>query len=195
MENDFYTIPQAAKICAVARSTMWQWVKTGNLKASVTLGGRYRILKEDLESFLVEKGVYHLSASPSSRGRILIVDDDLTIQELLKKTLSPHGYQIEVASDGFEAGVKITEFKPGLVILNLFMPGMDGFEVCKRIKENPGAAHTKILAITGYDSEENRDRIMAAGADGYLAKPVEKDDLMRNIENLLNGKNAKMNKP
>jgi len=195
VEKDFYTIPEAAKICAVARSTMWQWVKSGNLKASVTFGGRYRILKDDLESFLVEKGVYHLPTSPSSKGRILIVDDDLTIQKLFKERLSLHGYDIEVASDGFEAGVKISEFKPGLVILDLFMPGMDGFEVCKRIKENPGAAHTKIIAITGYDSEENRDRIMAVGADGYLAKPVEMNDLLSNIGNLLNGKNSRMDKP
>ena len=70
------------------------------------------------------------------------------------------------------------------MILDLFMPGMDGFEVCKRIKTNPGASHIKILAITGFDTNENRDRIMQAGADGYLAKPVGKRTLLQNIEEI-----------
>ena len=90
-----------------------------------------------------------------------------------------------MASDGFEAGVKVMGFRPGLVILDLFMPGMDGFEVCKRIKENSSVSGIKILAITGYDTEENRERILRAGADGYLAKPVERSALVQHTEGLL----------
>ena len=66
------------------------------------------------------------------------------------------------------------------------MPGMDGFEVCRRIKENSGASHIKILAITGYDTDENRDRIMEAGADGYLANPLERGILLQHVEGLWN---------
>ncbi len=68
------------------------------------------------------------------------------------------------------------------------MPGMDGFEVCKRIKENPLSSQIKILAITGYDTEENKDRILEAGADGYMAKPFVKDKFLQQIEDLLNNK-------
>jgi CheY-like chemotaxis protein len=62
---------------------------------------------------------------------------------------------------------------------------MDGFEVCRQIKTNPDTAHIKVLAVTGYDSEENRKRILAEGADAYLTKPFLKDELMQIIENLL----------
>ncbi|MBW1775275.1 MAG: response regulator [Deltaproteobacteria bacterium] len=117
--------------------------------------------------------------------KILIVDDDPQILDLLTKMLSNNNYQTEVASDGFEAGLKVVEFKPSLIILDLIMPGMDGFEVCRKIKEGPDTSYIKILAITGYDTKENREKIMNAGADGYLAKPVEKDVLLRHVEDLL----------
>lgn len=186
MTKKILTLTQAAKYCSVNRVTLWKNVKSGELRASLTPGGHYRILKKDLESFMRRKGIYPLAKYQPSEKRILIVDDDPQIQDVFTKMLSHHGYEIATAADGFEAGVKVTEFKPGLVILDLLMPGMDGFEVCRRIKENRGNSHIKILAITGYDSRENRDRIMAAGADGYLAKPVEKETLIECARDLLN---------
>jgi len=86
-----------------------------------------------------------------------------------------------VASDGFAAGIQVAEFKPGFIILDLLMPGMDGFEVCKRIKGNPETSHIKILAVTGYDTTENRDRIMAEGADAYMTKPFDLNTLLEVI--------------
>jgi len=75
--------------------------------------------------------------------KILIVDDDKAIVEVLSQMLSFNGYQIEKAFDGFEAGVKITLFKPDLMILNLYMYGIDGFDVCRQIKSNPDTLHIK----------------------------------------------------
>ena len=190
MNDEMFTIPQAAKHCAISRWTLLKCVKSGELNASRTPGGHYRILKEDLEGFIIKKGMYPLAYRHFSNKRILIVDDDPQILDLLTKMLSNNNYQTEVASDGFEAGVKVMEFKPGLVILDLIMPGMDGFEVCRRIKENSNSP-IKILAITGYDTQENRDRIMEAGADGYMAKPVMRDALLRHVEDLLNRKGNK----
>ena len=118
--------------------------------------------------------------------KILIVDDDPQIQELISEMLSAHQYETEVASSGFEAGAKVMKFKPCLIILDLIMPEISGFKVCRSIKEDPDTSHIKILAITGYDTKENRDRIMEAGADGYLAKPVVMDTLLQQIEDLLN---------
>ena len=115
--------------------------------------------------------MYTLANNRSSSKKILIVDDDPQIQDLLTQMLSVQEFETEVASDGFEAGVKVIKFKPSLIILDLFMPGMDGFEVCKRIKGNPGTSQIKILAITGFDTKENRERIMEAGADAYMTKP------------------------
>ena len=188
MNRDMFSIPQAAKYCSIGRGTLWKYVKTGELRASLTPGGHFRVLKEDLESFMREKGMYPIANYQPTGKRILIVDDDPQIQDMLSKMLSLNNYQTEVASDGFEAGVKTIELKPGLIILDLFMPGMDGFEVCRKIKEDQETSHIKILAITGYDTQENRDRIMEAGADGYLAKPIERVVLLQRVEELLNKK-------
>lgn len=185
MENDFYTIPQAAHICAVCRTTMWRWVKSGKLESFLTPGGRHKIRKEDLKAFIKARMQHLPIAESSQKNKILIVDDDPAVQKLLSKMLSHNGYRIALASDGFEAGIKTVQFKPDLMILDLVMPGMDGFEVCKHIKENPNTSHIKVLAYTGYDTKAYRDRIMQAGADGYMAKPVSKSTILNHIKDLL----------
>lgn len=195
-EKDYFTIPEAADFCFVARTTMWRWVKSGKIKASTTLGGQHRIRKNDLQAALAEKGVYPLpgngenqqtaiSEINSSQKKILIVDDDSSIRKMLIKILELSGLQTDVAADGFEAGVKLVQFNPDLVLLDLYMPGMDGFEVCKRIKENPSTSRIRVLAVTGHDTEENRARIMKAGADAYMAKPLQTGKLLQEVEVLL----------
>ena len=166
-------------------------VNSGELKASRTPGGHYRILKEDLEDFIIKKKMYPLAHNRSSNKRILIVDDDLQVQKFLTATLSSKKFETETASSGFEAGAKVVKFNPGLIILDLIMPEMSGFEVCRQIKKNPETSHMKILVLTGNDSKENRERIMEAGADEYMAKPVKRDVLLGHIEDLLSFKEEK----
>jgi len=186
-ENDeIFSIPQAAKRCAISRWTLMKCVTSGELKASRTPGGHYRILKGDLEDFIIKKKMYPLVHNHSSHKKILIVDDDPQVQKFLTVMLSAKRYQTETASSGFEAGAKVVKFNPGLIVLDLFMPEMSGFEVCRQIKKDPETSHIKILALTGHDSKHNRDRIIEAGADGYMVKPVEKADLLRYVEELLN---------
>ena len=199
MLKDYYTIPEAAEFCAVARSTMWRWVKSGKIRSSATLGGQHRILKSDLEKVLSQQHVYSrldhtemisvniLSTDALHRKKILIVDDESNLRLLLTRTLSTKGYVAKEAADGFEAGIQVLEFKPDLVLLDLKMPGMDGFEVCRKIKGNPKTANTLVVALTGYGGDENRNRIFKAGADGFLAKPVVRDQLLNMLEALLMG--------
>jgi len=185
VNDEIFSIPQAAKRCAISRWTLMKCVNSGELKASRTPGGHFRILKEDLEDFIIKKKMYPLVHNRSSNKRILIVDDDLQVQKLLTVVLSSKKYETETASSGFEAGAKVVKFNPGLIILDLFMPEMSGFEVCKQIKKDSETSHIKILVLTGYDNKENREKIMKAGADDYIAKPVEKDVLLRYVEDLL----------
>jgi len=185
MKKDFYSIPEAAKICSTHRTTMWRWVKSGELKGFLTPGGKYKIRKEGLESF-IQKKMKHLPDVDIFQGiKVLIVDDDPQILKMLNKTLSSNGYNVEEALDGFEVGAKTMQFKPDLMILDLYMSEMAGFEICERIKENPKTSHIKIIAHTGFDTKESRNRIMKAGADGYLIKPVKKSVLLQSIEVLL----------
>ena len=187
MDKEIFTVPQAAKYFAIGRVTLWKYVKSGELKASLTPGGHYRVLKKDLEAFARKKGMYPLASyHPPVKNKILIVDDDDQIRDLYTKILRIHKYETDTASDGFEAGVKVMGFEPDLIILDLFMPGMNGFEVCRRIKEDPGKADIKILIFTGHDSVENRERIMAQGADDYLVKPVSNNIFLRRVDSLLN---------
>ena len=186
--KDILTIPQAAQYCAVDRVTMWRWIKAGNIKVSVTPGGHHRILNEDLESFLADQGMYPLARRYFPKKKILIVDDDLTTREAFSEFFSVHGYVTSVAANGFTAGLQIMRLKPDLVLLDLMMPGIDGFEVCSLIKENSETSHIIVLVLTGYDTEENRERILKAGADGFLSKPVEQDTILRNVKDLLDRK-------
>ena len=186
VNDEIFSIPQAAKRCAISRWTLMKCVNSGELKASRTPGGHYRVLKEDLEDFIVKKKMYPSVHNSSSNKRILIVDDDLQVQKFLTVILSSKQYETETASSGFEAGAKVVRFKPGLIILDLIMPEMSGFEVCRQITKNPETSHIKILVLTGHDSRENRERIMEGGADAYLVKPVEKNVLLGHVENLLN---------
>lgn len=124
------------------------------------------------------------------KKRILVVDDDRAIVNqiihILKK--SPEKYVFTSATDGFRAGQALLEFNPDLIILDLMLPGIDGFQVCRNIRGNERTKQTKILAITGYDSPENREKIFAYGADGYLAKPFTIEELTQQIGCLINKK-------
>ena len=184
MRNDFYTIPKAAMICNVSRTTMWRWVKQGMLNAYPSPGGVYQIKENDLKTFVQEK-MKHLSDQLFPQKKILIVDDDPKMIDLLFRMLSTNGYRLDAASDGFQAGRKMVVFRPDLVILDLFMPKTDGFSLCKQIKQNPDTEHVKVLAVTGFDTPENRARIMNAGADDYLAKPLGKRDILDCVDALL----------
>jgi len=179
----YVSIPEAAKMCGVGRTTMWKWVKSGDMNAMVTPGGHHRILSEDIERFIQTHAMPIFD--DTRRKTILIVDDDPAVRSFLKKRLTREGWHAETAADGFQAGVKLSTLRPDLVILDLVMPGMDGFEVCSLIKRDRSLNHTKILALTGHHTSENKGRIMAAGADDCLSKSDDNASLMSRILELL----------
>ncbi|MFO7753484.1 MAG: response regulator [Desulfobacteraceae bacterium] len=119
------------------------------------------------------------------KTKILIVDDDPGVQKYLGKILSGPLMEIDFASDGFEAGTKLFSFQPALMILDLFMPNMDGFEVCRYIKKNKETQKIKILVLTGEETEENKKRVMSLGADGFLPKSSTKEEILNFVEILL----------
>jgi excisionase family DNA binding protein len=183
-ERNVFTIPQTARFCAVGRITVWRWVQSGKLKAWRTDGGHHRIHRDDIEAFLARKGML-TSRLPSRNPRILIVDDDATIRVVLSKSLSDHGYTTEMAADGFEAGIKVMRFRPDIILLDLIMPGMDGFMVCRQVKSSDATDWIKIVVLTGYGTPENREQAINAGADGFLVKPVNEETLLSVIRSTL----------
>ena len=183
-KSELFTIPKAAAHCSLHRATLWNYVNAGEIKTFKTPGGQHRIHRKDLEDFMRRKGIYPFVQAELDDQKVLIVDDDPAIQKWLTQLLSARDFIIENAQDGFEAGSKVEMFKPGLIILDLFMQGLDGFEVCRRIKQDPEKTGIKIIAITGYDTKETQEKILGLGADGYLSKPIDKNDLLSLIDEL-----------
>jgi len=183
-----YTTSEVSKICRVSLSTVINWVNRGKLRAFETPGGHRRIKKEDLDKFLHAYNMpleQELESSPVKR--VLIVDDDLHTVHLLIKHIQnhiPHS-KIKTAKDGFELGSRIISFQPDLVILNILLPNLDGFEVCRRIKSMPEAQNTKIAAITAQQKADDEEKVTASGADAYFVKPLPMDDFMARILQLL----------
>lgn len=182
--KNFYSIPEAAKLSGVSRTTLWGWVKSGYIKALVTPGGHHRILKEEVDRILKENQAP--AHSQKQLKTVLIVDDDPQVRNLISARLSRMGVDVDTADNGFEAGIKVAELLPDLVILDLFMPGMDGFEVCRRIKEKKELSQTKIIAMSGYDSVENSERILGLGADRFFQKSSDISILIEAVGGLLN---------
>lgn len=179
----FLTTGEVAGACQVTIPTVKRWIREGHLQAFQTAGGHYRITDENLKRFLTE---HKIPGGIEGLPRILIVDDDPKLLDTLVEALSwDQGYKVEVAQDGYEGLIKVGTFRPHLLILDLRMPGLDGFQVCRRVKADPATNPIKILAITAYPEGNARERILEAGADGYLEKPFHLDALKAEVARLV----------
>ncbi len=184
-EEKIISVSNAAELCNVNRATIWRWIKIGELKAAKTAGGHYRIIGRDLLSLIRDKKMDPQFRAVKPGKRILVVDDDPDILKLFKRALLESDYTMAYAPDGFDAGLKIASFKPDLVFLDLFLPNMDGFEVCRRLRETPETCHIKIVAMTGYDTEKNKKTIMDLGADSFLPKPLDSECVLEETRRYL----------
>lgn len=118
-------------------------------------------------------------------GKILVVDDDATNRELLQEFLVADGLQVVTAPDGRSSLEEFARLKPDLVLLDVNMPFLNGFEVCQRLKSNPDTRLTPIVLVTGLSATEDRVRGIKAGADGFLSKPVDHSELLAHVRSLL----------
>ncbi len=117
------------------------------------------------------------------KAHILVVDDDRPITDTLRRALAYEGYSVEVALRGEDALKKVLEHQPDLIVLDRMMPGMDGLEVCRRLRE--GGNQVPILMLTAKDSIPDRVAGLDTGADDYLVKPMELDELRAHVRALL----------
>jgi excisionase family DNA binding protein len=184
-----FTTFEAAKLCHVSPLSIINWVNAGRLPAFRTPGGHRRIRREDLVRFMRESGMPlpEELRDGSGRPRVLVVDDEASIREVLAEHLTsrPKPYEVMTAADGFEAGRLVATFRPDVVLLDLRMPGMDGFQVCRTIKADPESSGTIVIAMTGYHTPETEARILECGAARCVAKPVEPSVLAGHIDTLL----------
>ena len=113
---------------------------------------------------------------------VLVVEDDPANRVLAKRILEAHGYRHAAAGDGQDALARAAARRPDLILLDLSMPGLDGWEVARRVRRDPGLAGVRILALTAHAMRGDRERALAAGCDGYLAKPYRPAELLAAIE-------------
>lgn len=123
-------------------------------------------------------------------ARILVVDDQPLNVKLLEAKLTAEYYEVETACDGLKALEKISEVPPDLILLDVMMPGMDGYEVCRRLKDDPELNHIPVVMVTALDGSEDRIRGIDAGADDFLTKPINDVALFARVRSLLRTKLA-----
>lgn len=189
MTKPIWTTKDAARYCHVTPMTVLNWIKAGRLEAHRTPGGHYRIRRDDFKDFLKRHNMpIHADLFPEERKKILVVDDELGVVHFILTTLRkrfPH-FEYSTASNGYEAGFQAATLIPDLVILDIRMPGMDGFEVCQKIKTSPETMSAKVLVITGFpDEDQGIQRIIGCGAEDVLVKPFSPNELISKVSSLI----------
>jgi excisionase family DNA binding protein len=184
-EKRFLTTGEIARYCAVSHLTVTNWIRAGKLFASRTPGGHSRIQREDLLRFLIEHNFPIPQELAKAGKQILVVDDEHALAEIMAQALQEDGYQVSIAFDGYEAGLKMATLRPDLLVLDLIMPGLDGFSICQRVKANADGKPTKIIAMTGFVQEGNLTKALECGADLCLAKPFQLQTLKAMVARLL----------
>lgn len=121
----------------------------------------------------------------AGKNKILIADDNEANCELLEAYLSSVDCEIVVAVDGQDALDKVAEFKPDLILLDVMMPKLSGFEVCQTLKSNPDTRRIMVLMVTALNERGDIERAVQAGTDDFLSKPVNQVELTKRVENML----------
>ena len=186
-DKKVFTTGEAASVCRVSQQTIIRCFDNGRLQGFRVPGSKFRrIPRDELMRFMRENGI-PTDALEGSRRRVLIVDDDPQIVDLLREMLRRDTrFEIESASNGYDAGLLTERFRPHLIVLDYMLPDLNGDAVCERIRENEELRDTKILFVSGVVERDRIDGLLRAGGDGFLKKPFTVGALLDEITRLLN---------
>src|SRR5581483_10270951 len=170
-----FTTHEVSRLLQVNPRSVINWIEQDLLPSYRTPGGHRRIRREDLLAFLRKHQIPTPASLTEGSFSVLIVDDEEEITTLLRTFFQREGgYDVSAASDGITALMEVGRIKPDLLILDVMIPGVDGIEVCRRIKAN-SANKTAIIAMSGGGANEKK--ALEAGADIFMQKPVDLDQL------------------
>ena len=145
---------------------------------------RERLRRSDAQTAEIDPAVLlkEVTSATARRSVVLVVDDSPTVRTVVSQTLEQQGYRTVLAGDGMEALARLQEVVPDLVLLDVTMPHLDGFKICRVIKDSSLTSHVPVVFLSAKDGFLDKMRGRMAGAADYLAKPVAKSDLMKVVE-------------
>jgi CheY-like chemotaxis protein len=183
-----YTTGDVAEVCDLSQQTVIRCFDTGQLQGYRVPGSKFRrIPHESLVKFMKENDL-PLERIAGDIIRVLVVDDDPHIIELFMDVLQSDGrFEIATAQTGYEAGVLTQSFRPNVVVLDYMLPDINGNVVCRTIRENPQLAHIKILIISGVVNPADIEQLKKLGADEFIKKPFNIDQVIKRIVTLVKG--------
>ena len=181
-EPDWLTLGQAAKYLGVAQSTIRKWSDQGRVPAFYTPGGHRRYRKGDLDQFLENSGP---SGTTEGTSVVLIVDDDPRLREYVRVNLEMEGYLVREAGSAEEGLRVLEESTPDLVLLDVMMPNVDGWEMLQRVQERHGVGAIPVIMFSGKIDETAAPEAESRGAQGFIGKPFNPQELIDQTKQLL----------
>ena len=160
-----FTTGEAAKVCKVSQQTIIRCFDNGQLKGFRVPGSRFRrIPREALYKFMKDNGI-PTDALESGKRKVLLVDDDADLLKLMTDVLEEDGrFEIRVASNGFDAGMMVKEYRPDMIVLDVMLPDINGKEVCHRVRADTTLEDVRILCISGMIEEDKVQELRLSGA-------------------------------
>ena len=190
----YLTSVEVAAACGVSPRTVTNWIRDGAIRAHRTVGGHGRVAVEELRRFLASRGIpvpAELASDPVEEGpgqspgrRVLVIDDDEAFLEVVKELLTASGFVVETARQGFLAGWLVGRRTPDVIVLDLVMPGLDGYEVLALLREREESRTIPVVACTSLRGPETEARLKNAGFDAFVRKPIDFKVLVQTIETL-----------
>ena len=183
---EWLTLGQAATYLGVAQSTVRKWSDGGRLPAFYTPGGHRRFRRADLDSFLA--GSSGGGTASSAQSVVLIVDDDEQLREFIRVNLEMDGYVVREAGSAEEGLAALEDEPPDLVLLDVMMPRVDGFEMLRKIQEEHGRGSVPVIMFSGKVDEETASRAAREGAQAFIGKPFDPQALIESTKQLLSNR-------
>jgi len=180
-DSEWLTLGQAARFLGVAQSTIRKWSDQGRVPAFYTPGGHRRYRRTDLETFLERSGP---AGQTKSGPLVLLVDDDEGVRELVRINLEFEGYSVREAADANEGLAAIDEAKPDLVLLDVMMPQVDGWEMLRRMQELYGVGAIPVVMFSSQVDEQAEDQARSRGAQAFVGKPFDLQQLIDRTKQL-----------
>ena len=183
-QPEWLTLGQAATYVGVAQSTMRKWTDSGRVTSFKTPGGHRRYRRDDLDQFLDRSGRPGVSTAGGG-PRVLIVDDDEKLREYVRVNLEAEGYAVREAGSAEEGLDALDDEPPDLILLDVMMPQVDGWEMLRRVQEKHGLGAIPVIMFSGKVDEESAADAAARGAHGFIGKPFDPRALIESTKQLL----------